>query len=335
MPSRFLGTTTVVLVLAGSVFSQDTNATCRPEFSWANNDLKQNPCEVASILASPCYSDEYEIDALTPPTQGWYYQNSGDSECVCNMVWYNLLSCCAECQGGTSQTCAISRLWTSFAAVCAEAPSVPVTIANYSRAIPDGTTVPAWAYINVQTTNNFSAVAAEQFFDTNSSDIGPPSSSASSSSSSSTSSSSSSSTFSLTSSATSSATSSLSSAAPSPTAAASHKSDAGAIAGGVVGGVAGAALIALALVLLLRKYRRGATADHAARSAIDPTVVGSYSPAPPQSPASVGKFYDPNDPTTFPAAHEPPAMGYAYAHNSSVASTEANRPSGYTGVAEV
>ncbi|GJE94961.1 hypothetical protein PsYK624_111380 [Phanerochaete sordida] len=296
MTTYFLVTVTLILALACGVFSQETNATCSPDFSWASNSLQQSPCQVAAMLAAPCYS-AFQIYALTPPLDSAFYESIGSSDCVCNMVFYNLLSCCSECQGG------ISQLWTDFVSSCTDQ-LTPVTIANYSRAIPDDTTVPAWAFINVQATNSFSALAAEQFFDTNSSNIGPPSSSTSSSASSTSSSSSptafSSFTSALTSSTTSSATPSSSSVTPIPTAAVSHVSDGGAIAGGVVGGIAAVALITFGLVLWLRRSRGRARANRAVRDEVAPTAFSSFPPRPPPSPGFLGRPYNPSASVTFP-----------------------------------
>jgi len=81
---------------------------------------------------------------------------------------------------------------------------------------------------------------------------------------------------------------------PSPTASSSpnsnqHKSHAGVIAGAVVGGVAGAALLAAFIRWYVRRRRRLA----------GPQPSPSGVPGPNTS-ASFGKLYDPNDPSTFP-----------------------------------
>lgn len=111
---------------------------------------------------------------------------------------------------------------------------------RFPRPIPPGTSVPAWAYMDVTTSNQWTPTAAQAFKANNGSEFSNTASSSSASSSSPTGGSSPSAT----------------SAAPSGS---SKKTDVGAIVGGVVGGVGGVAIVAFLLWFWMSRRQRGPT----------------------------------------------------------------------------
>jgi len=69
--------------------------------------------------------------------------HTGDLDCDCNTVMYNLYMACASCQGAQIYS------WTSWIAACET-----VYVAQLPSSIPQGTAVPHWAYFNVTTALN-------------------------------------------------------------------------------------------------------------------------------------------------------------------------------------
>ena len=236
--------------------------------------------------------------------------------------------------------------------------------------IPIGSSIPAWAYLDVATPDAFNVSAAQADAAQN-----PPDSSAipSPTSSSASTSVGFSSSPGVTGSA---ATESFApSSTPPATAAASSsskKSDVGPIVGGVVGGVGGAAIIAGVIVFWFM-HRRKTSSANAYASAADPAAapfapqgdMGTpYAEKPvfdptgytapsgldtPPPPTGAMLVYNPNDPSTFPTTSgSPPPMslngttvynpslsqGYAPATMSG-GNSFSHQPGGYSGVAEV
>ncbi|GJE94499.1 hypothetical protein PsYK624_106690 [Phanerochaete sordida] len=326
MISSVVGVSSVLLALAGGALSQGTNANCSAKFDWASNDRQQDICLITAYLRSACLADPTDayVNALPGPTY-YYVQPTLPDKCTCSMVYYNTISACALCQGGETTP------WSGYITNCT---SDEVTKAGFPDNIPLGTDVPAWAYLDVSLTDNFNVTQALDYSQLNGTFVEgqTPTSSALPSSTSS-------SVFFSSSAATNSAATSApaeSTTAPAVTSS-SHKSNAGAIAGGVVGGVAGVALIAFALLFWQRRRTHTAKPGMAIHDA-EPTLIGQMSP--PVSPGpiqtgSVGRLYNPDDPTTFPKTHGAPDMGYAYGRDSSVMSTGMTHPTGYTGAAEL
>ncbi|KAH9980990.1 hypothetical protein BGW80DRAFT_303173 [Lactifluus volemus] len=108
-------------------------------FDWTFNSLRQNPCLVAAQLAATCNNGVFSIPPLFP-----MYSYSGpsgpdDSDlCKCNTVVYNLVSACDACQGSP---------WVSYSTWTYNCTTVALA-GTFSEAIPVGTQIPRWAFVN-------------------------------------------------------------------------------------------------------------------------------------------------------------------------------------------
>ncbi|KAK7690893.1 hypothetical protein QCA50_005995 [Cerrena zonata] len=275
--------------------AQGTNATCLTGFEWMTNSRGQSPCLVAAYLNTPCIDDPADAFVFALP-DGFHYRTpvpATATACQCSSVFYSTLQACAVCQGDPSVP------WSTWNMNCTAAIYEQV----YPHDIPTGTSVPAWAYLDVTHADNFNSTAAKALADQN-----PPESTAPGGAS-----------ATASGTATGSSPSSSSSAAPKS----GGGSNAGAIAGGVVGGVVGLALLAGVAFWFFRK--RNAKNRFAPSSQFEqpvtpftdekptgyasppphqqPLISPTYAPQPVSTPPpATSRVYDPNDPTTFPSA---------------------------------
>ncbi|KAH9853692.1 hypothetical protein C2E23DRAFT_820236 [Lenzites betulinus] len=297
------------------VAGQGTTAVCESSFSWMSNSLGQSPCLVSSYLLLPC--DATSSSFVFPLTAGEHYNLPSSTTatlCRCNTVFYSMISACATCQGQG----AFIPTWSDYSAFCTSP-----DIQSYPEDINSGTAVPAWAYIDVRTVDDFSPVQAQAV-----ASEGLPESTALSSGSTATSVRSASAIISG--SATGAPRSTTTSSGSGSNSGSNSGSGSGSgsgddttstkkstniapIVGGVVGGVVGAIVIGLALWFFVRRRRNATrnaptgpvdlTAGEYGQYAEKPTDYsqGAYGfPAPIPSPLASPKVYNPDDPTTFP-----------------------------------
>ncbi|CAL1716288.1 unnamed protein product [Somion occarium] len=334
-------------------FAQGTNATCETGFDWMVNSRGQSPCLVAAYLNTPCIRDPSDAYVFALPP-GFHYRPpipSTATECQCSSVFYSVLQACAICQGDPSVP------WSTWNMNCTSA----VYQSVYPHDIPVGTSIPAWAYLDVSLPDNFNLTGAQALADTHppeSTAVGAPTSVVSVSPTAS--------------------GSASGSGAPNvtPSVGSSNGSastsgggtNVGAIVGGVIGGVIGLALIVGAVWWFMRR-RRHTKAHAPASSQFDisgqqpitpfnekqqqpllssPVPQMGMSPPPfapqpvPTPPPTAGKIYNPNDPSTFPGAspetslsptaYSQPAYGYPQ-NVANVGYTQA--PGRYSGVPEL
>jgi len=251
---------------------------CSPGWGWAFNSRGQSPCLVAAYLLNDCQGPGFSVNPL-PPDYGYVGPTkSEDNYCQCSTVTYSLLTACEDCQN------VYFLPWSTWSYNCS-------TI--YSREfigdIPLGTSVPAWAYLDVISKDIFDPVAAQG-------DSNAPESSATS--------------YKPTGTAPSSQPSTQPSTQTStPTNAASKKTDIAPIVGGVVGGALGLLLLVVIVATIYvtrRRRQRALTAPSAyaagyfnspemgSTSQHDTSQFSHFTPTSPQ------KLYDPSDPSTFP-----------------------------------
>ncbi|TCD69375.1 hypothetical protein EIP91_007931 [Steccherinum ochraceum] len=288
-----------------AVRAQGTNATCQAQFDWMNNEKSQSPCLVTAYLLTPCLANAADAYVFSLP-DGFHYRPptiGSATACQCNTVFYSVIQSCALCQSDPIIP------WSTWNTNCTAA----IYQSVYPETIPSGTSIPAWAYLDVATSDNFNITAAQL-----NQQEGHPESTASGPSS------------------TSSGAGSPSSTAQ-PSSSGKH-SNTGAIVGGVVGGLGGAAILAAVAFFFWRKYRRNSRGVNASNGTstdsntfapgvfdgsekatsqpytITPLPISSPSPAPGMNTAGVGagyvpgKIYDPNDPSTFPTAGADPSI---------------------------
>jgi hypothetical protein len=242
---------------------------CSSGWDWSYNSLSQSPCNVAAYMEATCNGGLFDIATLP---QGSLYRGPDaglDNLCVCNTVVYSLVSACGACQGASS--------WIQYSQwhLNCSTSSSPGT---YPNAIPAGTRVPHWAYLDVSVADTWNATAAQSAGDK---PEGTPSTGSSTSTSS---------------------TAAPSSSTVTTSSSSSNKSssNAGAIAGGVVGGVLGVTLLVGLAIWYTRRRRWRAVARPSPFMTDAPHVAEAFGLPDPETSTSMPKFYDPSDPSTFP-----------------------------------
>jgi len=274
-----------------------TNATCLPLYSWMSNSKGQSPCLVASYLQSACNNGDWTVTDLPPGSHYTGPDTAENSVCQCSTVTYSTISACGICQNRTAEG------WTSWSYNCTS-----VFPEEFTKNIPPGTAVPAWAYLDVTTEDeiNLSDMQA---------DMNAPESTGTS--------------------APTASASSIPSGAPAPTSGSNKSSNAGVIAGGVVGGLG---LFVGAVVIFFVRRGRIRRAPSAS--------FGTYGANPLHSPSPMSQYghgvamqttpprlYNPSDPSTFPSSPHAPTIHTT--DSGPVPHGQAGRPGRYNFVPEV
>ncbi|KAH9853901.1 hypothetical protein C2E23DRAFT_100523 [Lenzites betulinus] len=335
-PFHFGPTLTVtVFILSAYIslptYAQTTSAVCLNGYTWMDNSLGQSPCVVASYLLSPCSGGSGSfVVKLSDPTHFYSYDNPGPNglvPCVCNTVLYAMLYACAACQGAE----AAIKPWGPFSANCTQ--SVP-TINFYPEDVPAGTSVPAWAYLDVTVTGRLDINKAEQIASSNEPESTASGSYAPASTASTLSTTSDQATGSQTS-ATITSFSTVPTSSNTPVVSASKHKPNAALIGGVVGGVVGAILIGVAVFYAIHRHRlRSYKSMKAARATLDapyPNMV-EYLSAPAEARTVISsapplRLYDPDEPSTYPPAQAADGLsGYHGWGQASMRSSYQGRP---------
>lgn len=283
-----------VLAAMPSARGQSSNVVCASGFEWLNNNIGQNPCLVTSYLISACGT---VLSVSSNPTGA--YPSPGmpglpADRCTCSTVPYFTLSACAACQKNPA-----NPNWDAWKADCN--PS-DITLRNLSVPIPQGTQVPAWAYLDLINGGfdiNFILSFVRNGDHPDSTAPSVPTSTA----------------------ATSTVMPIPSSEQTQVSAPKKKSSPVGAIVGGVIGGIAAIVLGSLAVWYILRVARSKPMRDppmrpsghkagpsYGSERSLWPRSDGTSSP-----PTNFGsplvtqplRLYDPDDPSTFP----PPIRG--------------------------
>lgn len=294
MLSSFVALSLAVALLP-SARSQTTNATCvNPASSWTSNSRGQSPCLMTAYLENACEPDAgWEVIALPTPGNNQTYGGPSASQatpCTCSSAVYSLISACAYCQGNPAP------FWSDWTEDCSTSYN-----GVYPHTIPEGTTIPAWAFgsISGDQWDPTIARAAQQANPQES--LAPGATPISTGSSS-----------------TSSSPTSSSTAPPSPSnttfPSTKKKSNVGAIVGGTVGGILGAIALAIVGFFVRRGHQKSISTSTAelpfSNVNNDEKSVSTGVPTVPSSPDHLMatnqqppmKLYDPNDPSTFPTA---------------------------------
>ncbi|KAH9026641.1 hypothetical protein EDB84DRAFT_335745 [Lactarius hengduanensis] len=293
VPSLAVLTSLVFLAASDLVLAQIRAPDCSASWKWSFNSLGQNMCTIAAFLMSTCNGGAFTINALQP---GYSYMGpSSDVDdanpCKCNTVTYNLISACDACQGSVWTT------WSEYSFNCTS--TLPPSV--FPNPVPLGTSVPQWALVDNTFENLWNATKA--YIAGVTPELGPGS---------------------LISASTTGSVSPTSSASQSRASSSSSSSESGpniaAIAGGVAGGVVVLATIGAILFYFLRRRWRSQVPSAAADGTSgDKTHV----------PGTPMKFYDPNDPSTFP---EFQCLQY---DGKTPANAQDTRPQGYHGLPTV
>jgi hypothetical protein len=275
----------LLVVLLRGTTAQTSDALCSAAYNWADNSLGQSPCVVAAFLLRQCSVSEIDIPVLPP---GDHYDPGDSSSCNCNTVVYSLISACADCQGRMYDS------WSAWSVNCTN-----VFHSSFPDAIPSGTAVPAWAYLDVLSSNNYSA--AQAMADVDAPESTPPAAAT----------------------VTSPQTTTIFTYTPtaSPTAASSHSVNVGIIVGGVIGGLVVLGLVGGGIAWLVLRKKRDSRAGGIYEDRIQPmaspppnSMQTAFSLPSSQAPSiPPPKLYDPSDPSTYPDAGMAAPTDWRYA----------------------
>jgi len=288
-------------IFASLASAQLVYPNCSTGWDWSYNSLGQNPCNVAAYLEATCGTGLFSI---APLPQGSLYRgpNAGqDNLCQCNTIVYSLVSACGACQGSSSWI-----QWSQWRVNCSTVSSA----GTYPNAIPDGTRIPHWAYLDVSVADTWNATAAQSAGDSPES---TPSTTSSTSGPSST---------------------------TSPSSSSNHNSsNTGAIAGGVVGGVVGASLVVGLIIWYTRRRRWRAVARPSPFMTDAPHMAEAFGIPDSSTSPPIPKYYDPSDPSTFPTSLASPSAtviqttpGSEQAHGPTTPPISVNDRNRYTGL---
>ncbi|KAI0275683.1 hypothetical protein BGY98DRAFT_1098726 [Russula aff. rugulosa BPL654] len=252
-------------------------------FLWTFNSIGQSPCIVAAYMLGTCYQGIYNIPPLLPGDAYVGPALGNSNTCECSTVGYSLISACVTCQGQEPFS------YTEYTLNCTSR----MPHSRFPNPVPAGIYVPYWAILDVTGENNWNADESYNAGDTP--EYGPGA------------------IFGASGVYTSSAGTSSASATAPPTQ--SHSgSHAGAIAGGIIGGIAIISIAVAAILQRRRSHWQAASADVDASLLMpnDGTVTTVTQPS--LGPPLTMKFYDPNDPTTFPdtkVVHNPTSLPFS------------------------
>ncbi|KAH9030975.1 hypothetical protein EDB84DRAFT_1493765, partial [Lactarius hengduanensis] len=126
----------------------------KKNWNWTYNSFEQAPCSTAGYLAAQCSNGQFTIPQLAVGNH--YTGPSGGSDngiCQCNSVLYSLISACAGCQKGT---------WLSYDDWTANC-SARAAMSTFPQSISNSTRVPAWAFLNVSTSQPWDNITACNF----------------------------------------------------------------------------------------------------------------------------------------------------------------------------
>ncbi|KAK7045953.1 hypothetical protein VNI00_006948 [Paramarasmius palmivorus] len=141
-----LGLLWTVLTEVPSVQGQIHAVCSNSTFDWSFNSRGQSPCQIAEALGGVCAAN-FNIQPLDP---GYYYSGFNPrfaTECVCNTVYYTLLSVCGECQGGWADQ---FNLWSE---------NCTTVYTSFPKSIPSGTAVPHYAFLPLDNNENIDLAA--------------------------------------------------------------------------------------------------------------------------------------------------------------------------------
>jgi len=268
----------LVFLSVSGVWAQFDMAQCQTGFEWNRNSLGQDPCTVGSMLDASCRS--LVVYSYPPLNASQYYlppraDHSGDLDCDCNTVMYNLYMACASCQSGQIYS------WTAWIAACQV-----LAVARYPKTLPQGTAVPHWAYFNVTSATNQTYDQATMIaLGPNPEETPPPAS-----------------TLSISSTSRTSSGTGTSTALPVPTSDSSNNGpNVAAIVGGVVGSIVPLTILAVVAFFYMRHRRQ----QQAQPKMLNQDGMDSYEQRPtsmygPGYTSAPFTTYNPSDPTTFP-----------------------------------
>ncbi|KAK1230574.1 hypothetical protein PQX77_006311 [Marasmius sp. AFHP31] len=128
-------------ILQSSLVGAQIHATCtNSSFAWSFNSMRQSPCEIGESLGRVCRS----AFTIQPLPEGYFYSGINApsvTPCVCNTVYYTLLSVCGLCQGGSADR---FDLWSE---------NCTSTSTTFPPTIPAGVNVPNYAFLPLDRTN--------------------------------------------------------------------------------------------------------------------------------------------------------------------------------------
>ncbi|KZT37095.1 hypothetical protein SISSUDRAFT_1048941 [Sistotremastrum suecicum HHB10207 ss-3] len=141
-----------VLAIVSKINVQPTAASCPDSYRWALNSFGQDPCQLASSIASVCSASPIQLSALSSTESYPIPTNADDLPCQCNMIYYSIISACAACQGGT---------WGPYEDWFPHCTPQYFSVGSIPVSLPSNISIPSWA--SITPTGIFSPDAAEAY----------------------------------------------------------------------------------------------------------------------------------------------------------------------------
>ncbi|KAG7085798.1 hypothetical protein E1B28_003338 [Marasmius oreades] len=150
MPSERLMRIVLFLSASSIGVQAQIHASCtNSSFFWSYNSKGDSPCQMGEALGTVC-TPSFNIPSLP---DGYYYFGTGHTitPCVCNTVYYTMLSLCGLCQNGYTDR---FDLWSSNCTRTYD------TV--FPSALPSGLRLPYYAYLPLDSVNKSIDVGALQ-----------------------------------------------------------------------------------------------------------------------------------------------------------------------------
>ncbi|KIO27836.1 hypothetical protein M407DRAFT_187835 [Tulasnella calospora MUT 4182] len=141
-------------LFAGFVNAQRTNTTCQATYSWLKNGEGQDPCLLASYLSMPCSGSQGTWNSQPLDSDQYYLSptTTTANPCLCNAVFYSVVSACAYCQGAVVST------WFQWIPNCSAYQSN-----SYPVGVVAGSSLPGWATLPLPASGSWDATAAYNY----------------------------------------------------------------------------------------------------------------------------------------------------------------------------
>ncbi|KIJ22842.1 hypothetical protein M422DRAFT_276676 [Sphaerobolus stellatus SS14] len=144
------GLVAVFMALGANADNVKVTANCSTD-TWTFNQENQSPCEVSARLQAFCHGGVFQITPLAHNKAYSGPQKGASDPCVCSTVTYSLVAACAACQDGAPLP------WTNWITNCAQS---DISISKYPEDIPQNTSIPQWAFLDVVSVNDWDVTAS-------------------------------------------------------------------------------------------------------------------------------------------------------------------------------
>ncbi|KAF7293863.1 hypothetical protein HMN09_01182400 [Mycena chlorophos] len=119
--------------------AEQTQAQCDSSFNWSYNSAGMSPCLLTAYLWGACFSNTWNVPALTQPNQYTNPNSTTANLCTCSWASYNVISACTACQLVDSGI----QTWAAYSQNCGSFLSKTYWPSNVQ--VPGNVTIPYWA----------------------------------------------------------------------------------------------------------------------------------------------------------------------------------------------